>query len=223
MSTHCRRCGVKVDSNLHNCPLCGAFVNEESASTIYEYPQIIEDRRRSLFFKICAFLSVIALAVTVAVNVAVNRTVSWSIHVLFGLALVWIVVGRSAIKRFNVRKYLTWIFVGAIALLFYINAWTDKLATPWAFTLGAPIVVLVWATALEIALFAHKARRGDYQIALTKLFVFSVICVALSFIIFKKCEWGWLVCTARGFVDVLSLSFFAKDSYFSELKKRLHV
>ncbi|MDE6188983.1 MAG: hypothetical protein K2G37_01685 [Clostridia bacterium] len=223
MSTHCRRCGVNVDSNLHNCPLCGAFVNEENSNSVYEYPQVNEKTKRSLFFKICAFLSVIVLAVNVAINVAVNRTVSWSIHVLFGLALVWIAVGRPAIKRFNVRKYLAWCFVAVIALLFYINAWTDKLSTPWAFTLGAPIVVLTWATVLEILTFAHKGGRGNYQIELTKLFVFSAVCIAISFIWLKKCEWGWLVCTARGFVDVLSLSFFAKEKYFSEMKKRLHV
>ena len=223
MSTNCRRCGVKVDSNLHNCPLCGAFVNEENTPSIYEYPQVNQKDKRSIFIKICAFLSVIALAVNVAIDVAVNRRLSWSIHVLFGLALVWIAVGRPAIKGFNIRKFFAWIFASAIALLFYINAWVDKLFTPWAFTLGAPIVVLVWATALEIMLFAHKAGRADYQIALTKLFAFSILCVIISLIAFKKCEWGWLVCTARGFVDVLSLSFFAKDAYFSELKKRLHV
>ncbi|MDE5548678.1 MAG: hypothetical protein K2J13_00335, partial [Clostridia bacterium] len=65
--------------------------------------------------------------------------------------------------------------------------------------------------------------RSNYMIALTKLFVFSAICIGISFIWLHKCHWGWIICTARGFVDVLALSFFAKDSYFTELRKRLHV
>ena len=219
----CRRCGVEVDDNLGNCPLCGAFVSEKTENTIYEYPQVNFKTKRRLFFNISMFITVFVIALVVAINLAVNRTVSWSIHVIFGFVLLWLAVGRSTIKRFNVRKHLAWDFSAVIALLFYINIWTSKLANPWAFTLGAPIVVLTWASVLEILTFAHKGGRSNYQIALTKLFVFSAICIGISFIWLKKCEWGWIVCTARGFVDVLALSFFAKDKYFSELKKRLHI
>lgn len=220
----CRRCGVEVDDNLGNCPLCGAFVSDKTADSKYEYPQINLKTKRQLFFKICMFISVFSIALVVGINLAVNRTVSWSLHVIFGFALVWLAIGRSTIKRFNVRKHLAWDFCAVIALLFYINLWTSsKLVDPWAFTLGAPIVVLTWASVLEILTLSHRGGRSDYQIALTKLFVLSAICIAISFIWLKKCEWGWIICTARGFVDVLALSFFAKDSYFSELKKRLHV
>ncbi|MDE7216095.1 MAG: hypothetical protein K2O08_04745 [Clostridia bacterium] len=220
---NCRRCGVHVDESLGNCPLCGAFVSETTTQSIYDYPQIDFKTRRQLFYKISMFITVFTIALVCAINLAVNRTVSWSLHVIFGFALLWLAVGRSTRKNFNVRKHLTWDFSAVIALLFYINIWTSKLANPWAFTLGAPIVVLTWATVLEILTFAHKGGRSNYQIALTKLFVFSLICIGISFIWLKTCGWGWIVCAARGFVDVLALSFFAKDSYFSELKKRLHV
>lgn len=220
---HCRRCGVNVDGDLKNCPLCGAFVGEETSPSIYEYPEVDEKRGRKLFIKITLFFSILAVAVTGAINLAVNGKISWSLHVLFGLVLLWLAVGRSTVKRFNTRKHLAWDFSAVIALLFYINIWTSRLANPWAFTLGAPIVFLVWASVLEILIFAHKGGRGNYQIALTKLFVASAICIGISFLWVGKCDWGWIICTARGFVDVMALTFFAKDSYLSELKKRLHV
>lgn len=220
---NCRRCGVRVDESLGNCPLCGAFVSEKTSQSIYDYPQIDFKTRRQLFFKISMFITVFTVALVCAINLVVNHTISWSLHVIFGFALLWLAVGRSIKKRFNVRKHLTWDFSAVIALLFYINIWTSKLANPWAFTLGAPIVVLTWATVLEILMFAHKGGRNNYQIALTKLFVLSAICIGISFIWLKTCDWGWIVCAARGFVDILALSFFAKESYFSELKKRLHL
>lgn len=222
MNNQCRRCGTGVDDNLHNCPLCGAFVREEVSQSIYEYPQVSEKNTRRIFYSICMFITVFTIALVAAINFAVNKTISWSVHVLFGFALIWLAVGRSTIKRLNVRKHLAWDFSAIIALLFYINIWTSKLADPWAFTIGAPIVVLTWATVLEILTLSHKGGRGNYMIALTKLFALSAICIAISFIWLKKCDWGWIVCAARGFVDVLALSFFAKDAYFSELKKRLH-
>lgn len=219
----CRRCGVRVDENLGNCPLCGAFVSENTQDTIYEYPQINFKTKRQLFFKISMFVTIFTVAIVMAINIAVSRTVSWSLHVLFGLAILWLAVGRSTIKRFNTRKHLAWDFFALIALLFYINIWTSKLSNPWAFTLGAPIAVLTWATVLEILIFSHKGGRGNYMIALTRLFVLSAICIAVSFIWLNKCDWGWIICTARGFIDVFAMSFFAKEKYFSELKKRLHV
>lgn len=220
---HCRRCGVEVDENLGNCPLCGAFVSDNTQDSIYEYPKIDFKTKRQLFLKISLFITIFTVALVVAINVAVNHTVSWSLHVLFGFVILWFAVGRSIIKRFNVRKHLVWDFIAVIALLFYINLWSSKLQNPWAFTLGAPIAVLTWATVLEILVFAHKGGRGNYMIALTRLFVLSAICIGISFIWIGKCDWGWIICAARGFVDVLALSFFAKDAYFSELKKRLHV
>ena len=220
---HCRRCGVEVDENLGNCPLCGAFVSEEKQESIYEYPQINLKTKRQLVFKICMFITLFTVALVLAINVAVNHTVSWSLHVIFGLAIVWFAVGRSTIKRLNVRKHLTWNFLAVIALLFYINIWSSKMQNPWSFTLGAPIAVLTWATVLEILTFAHKGGRGNYMIALTKLFVLSAICIGISYLWLGKCDWGWFICAARGFIDVLALSFFAKDNYFTELRKRLHV
>lgn len=219
----CRKCGVYVDDDLANCPLCGAFAHDETAPTIYEYPQVAIENKKKLMMKISMFISVFTIALVLAINAAVNHTVSWSLHVIFGFALAWICVSRPIIKRFCVRKHLTWNFAGVIALLFYINIWTSKLANPWAFTLGIPIVVLVWQTVLEILMLSHKGGKGNYQIALTKLFVLSTICIGISFLWTGTCKWGWYVCAARGFVDVLTLCFFAKDSYLGELKRRLHI
>lgn len=219
----CRKCGVYVDDDLANCPLCGAFAHDETSPIIYEYPQIDIKTKRKIALKICLFITVFTIALVAAINIIANNKISWSLHVMFGFALIWLCVSRPIIKRFNVRKHLTWDFIGVIALLFYINIWTSKLANPWAFTLGMPIVVLVWQTVLEILTLSHKGGRGNYQISLTKIFVLSVICIGISFIWLNTCDWGWFVCSARGFVDVLALTFFAKDSYLKELKKRLHI
>lgn len=219
----CRKCGVHVDDDLTNCPLCGALAHEQTSATIYEYPIVDLKKKRQLLLKLSLFASIFAILLVGAINIAVNHKISWSLHVLFAFALAWICIGRPVLKRFCVRKHLTWDFLGAIALLFYINAWTNKLADPWAFALGMPIVVLVWQTILEILTLSHKGGRGNYQISLTKLFALSLICCIVSLVWIKDNEWSWCVCAARGFVDILALSFFAKDSYFSELKKRLHV
>jgi len=108
-------------------------------------------------------------------DLAVNKTISWSVHVMFGLALPWICLARPLLLKFNVRKCLSWGFIGAIVLLFYLNGVINKFSEPWAFWLGAPIALLVWQTALEILCMAHKAERAEYEMSLTKLCVFSLV------------------------------------------------
>ena len=219
----CRKCGVYVDEDSANCPLCGAFVHEETAPTVYEYPQVDITKKRKLLFKISGFATVFTIALVIIINLAVSKNVTWALHVVFGFALAWICAIRPIMKNFCVRKFLTWGFVGVIALLFYINIWTSRLATPWALTLGMPIAVLTWQSVLEVLAIARKGVYADYQVSLTKIFVLSAIFIGVSFIWTKTCGWGWYVCTARGFLDILVLAFFAKDNYVNELKKRLHI
>ena len=91
---HCRRCGVEVDENLGNCPLCGAFVSETPKESIYEYPQVNFKTKRQLFFRICMFVTIFTIALVMEIYIAVIRTISWSLLVLFGFAIAWLAVGR---------------------------------------------------------------------------------------------------------------------------------
>lgn len=217
----CRRCNVFVDGETSNCPLCGAHV--DSAPSIADYPQIDIKTKKEIIKKIFLFVSLLAIAILLVVDLAVNRTVSWSIHVIFGIALPWLCIARPLMLRFNVRKHLTWGFLGVIALLFYLNGWIDKFANAWAFWLGAPIAVLVWQSVLEILVFAHKSGRADYEMSLTKLCAFSLICIGISFAWLKTCTWGWYVCAGRGAIDVAAMCIFLNRAYFGELKRRLHI
>ena len=183
---HCRKCGVYVDDDSANCPLCGAFVHEETSPTIYEYPTVDIKKRKKLLLKISGFATIFTIILVVAINAIVNHKVSWAWHVIFGFALAWICILRPTVMRFSVRKHLTWDFLGVIALLFYINLWTSKCQNPWAMTIGAPIAVLTWQTILEILALSHKDGCGDYQISLTKIFALSAICIGINFLWTKK-------------------------------------
>ena len=220
---NCRRCGVAVDDTLINCPLCGAHVNDETAPSKCAYPQIQDKSKKESFWKWSVFISLLAMGICIVVDLAVNKTLSWAIHVMFGIALPWLCVARPLLLKHNVRKILSWVFFGIIALLFYLNGWINLFKEPWAFWLGSPVTVLVWQTVLEILCFAHKKCRADYEMSLTKLAVLSLICIGISFAWLKTCTWGWYVCAGRGVIDVVALAVFANKSYLGELKRRLHV
>lgn len=222
MSKQCRKCGVYVEDGIHNCPLCGAFITEENNNSTREFPKLKIKTAKQIFLKIIAFLSIFVCALVLAINLAVSKKMSWSLHVIFPIALLWITVGRCTIKRYSVRQHLAWDFAGLIALFFYIEHFAGS-TYHWAFDLAMPITVIVWATILEILYFAHKSAKDNYQVALTRLFLISAICIGISFLWLKTCNWGWYVCTARGLVDVLAMAIFDKESYSIALKKRLHV
>lgn len=218
----CRRCGVGVEG-VSNCPLCGAHIGEESLPTAYDYPEINDKNSKQLFWQWSLFVSLMAIAISIVVDLAVNRMVTWSIHVMFGIALPWLCIARPLLLGFNVRKCLSWGLAGVIALLFYLNGWINVFSEPWAFWLGAPITVLVWQSVLEVLCVVHKEGRADYEMSLTKLCIFSLICIGISFAWLKQCTWGWYVCAGRGAIDIVALSIFARRTYFGELKRRLHV
>lgn len=214
---------MDVEESLANCPLCGAHVNDEQSPSIYDYPELHITTPKQRLWQWSMFVSLFAIAVCVVVNIIVNRTVSWSIHALFGIILPWICVARPLRLKFNLRKHISWGFLGVIALLIYLNGWINKFSEPWFFWLGAPITVLVWQTVLELICIFDKKNRADYEMALSKLCVISLVCIGISFAWLKQCTWGWYVCAARGAVDVIALVIFERNYYFSELKRRLHI
>lgn len=219
----CRKCGVRIEDGMQNCPLCGAFLTDDAEQqTLHAYPPVKRKTRGKIAFKILMFLSALGIVVPVGVNLAVQGTVSWAWHVVFGIALVWFTVGRGICKHFSARKQIAWDAIGIVALCFYLEAVTKSQANHWAFTLATPIVVLVVATVHEILFFADRGGRGNYAIALARLCVLSAICIGISFAWLGECGWGWYVCTARGLVDVLALSIFARKTFAGELRRRLH-
>lgn len=218
----CRRCGVEIEG-ASNCPLCGAHIGDESAHTKFGYPEIDDKNAKQRFWQWSLFISLMAIAVSIVVDLTVNRTLSWSIHVIFGLVLPWLCVARPLLLKFNLRKCLSWGFVGVIALLFYLNGWINRFSEPWAFWLGAPVAVLVWQSALEILCIVQKDDIADYEMSLTKLCIYSLIFIGISFAWLKQCTWGWYVCAGRGAIDIVALCIFARHKYFGELKRRLHI
>lgn len=231
MKHQCRRCGVYVEDGVRNCPLCGAFVSEEKeTSSIYEFPSVNLKTAKMLFFKILLFITIFAVAIVFAIDLAVNKTivmnsqkVSWSLHVIIPIALLWVTVFRCIFKGFNARQHLAWDFMGLIALFFYIEFASHSTQYHWAFNLATPIAVLVWQTVLEILYFAHRSGRDNYQVALTRLCVLSGICIGISYLWLKDCDWGWYVCTSIGIVDILAMLMFDKESYLGTLKQKLHI
>lgn len=220
----CRRCGVYVYGDAGNCPLCGAHVDGEAQSShISDYPEVALKTHKQIFWQWCLFVSIMAVAICLVVDLAVNKTVTWSLHVIFGVALPWICIARPIHLKFNIRKCLSWGFAGIIALLFYLNGWINVFSDPWAFRLGAPIAVLTWQSALEILCIVRKEERAEYEMSLTKLCALSLVCIGISFAWLNRCNWGWYVCAGRGAIDVVALCIFAKSAYFGELKRRLHV
>lgn len=224
MRHQCRKCGVYVEDGVKNCPLCGAFVSDEPQSnSIYEFPAIKLKTAKGLFFRILLFITIFVVAIVLAIDLAVSKKVSWSLHVIVPIAILWLTVFRSIFKGFDVRKHLAWDFLGLIALFFYIEYASKSTQYHWAFTLATPIAVLVWQTVLEILYFAHRNGRDNYQVALTRLFVLSGICIGISFLWLKDCDWGWYVCTSIGLVDILAMIIFDKESYLGTLKQKLHI
>lgn len=226
---YCKKCGVDVAENLENCPLCGAYLTsdgdkkETSQVDPHDYPTLAVKRSRKIFFKICVFLSLLAVVVCAVVNISVSGTITWALHVFFAFALLWVTVGRTVFQRMNVRKHIAWDSLAVVALCFYLEYFTNTSDKHWAFQLAAPIVVLTIATVHEILFFAHWSNRGNYEMALTKLAILSAICIGISWWWLKDCGWGWYVCTARGIIDILAMAIFARKSYFNELKMRLHI
>ena len=222
---YCEKCKVNVESNLKNCPLCGAYLKSDDGAkpnNIHAYPNIRDMRRsRRILLKLMIYVTIIASFACVAVDLGVNKRFVWSHHLLFAFACFWASIARTLFFSLPVRRQLFWATAVAIAVVFYAEYFSGS-TSGWGFSLALPIVFMSSIAAFVIAMCIDFRRWRMYAMTVTPIAVIDFLMMFLYLIIVKDINWAWYVASGLGFVLIASFVIFGKGDYFDELKRRLH-
>lgn len=222
---HCDKCNIDVESNLNNCPLCGAYLKADEGirtENRHAYPDVkYRARSRRIFFKLFVFASIIAGLVCLVVDYAVNKKITWSLHLVVALLGYWVTLGRSMFFRLPLRRQLVADFVVAVLIVFYAEHFAGS-TNHWAFHLGMPIAFMAVFGAFLVMCVLDNRHWRLYAMSVTPICVISVIPIIVSIIVFKDINWAWYIATGMGISTIISFVLFGKQGYVTELKKRLH-
>lgn len=233
MIDKCPRCNVKVDNNLTNCPLCGAYIEREEEDNNtplpainYGYPKVGKSIVvREIFFRIFLYAFLISIGICFLVNFLATERIFWAYHILFGWTVFWFTIGRSLFFHLDFRKQIFWYSVFAAIICFYIQSmiYGKFVVTEeqnWALVWATPAFLLGGIAALFAFMIIGYKDWIRLSMPLTAMCVVTCVPVIMSWCMYKHIHFMIYICLAVGIITLLLMMVFGREKYFLELKKK---
>lgn len=240
MTNKCPRCDVEVDHNLTNCPLCGAFVennenefdaNEYENNINYGYPKVRQNFViKKLLLKVVLYFCIISIGICMLVNYLTSPTkqLDWSFHIIFGWIVYWCTLGRTMFFHLDMRKQIYWYSVFACIICFHIQFSIEKTifveqAMNWALIWATPSFLMGGVAGLVLYMLIKWKDWVRFVLPLTAMCLTCILPTIIGFCIYKDVHFMLYICMGVGVITLLFMMIVGKDKYFLELKKKFFI
>lgn len=232
--SYCVNCGVELHETCSVCPLCHTEVcNPRQAvdrTSPTPYPARRGDAAPAQKADVMILISIV-LAVTAGVCGLLNLLIfsgnHWSLYVIGGCALLWIVCLPVFLRKLS--PYLSLLLDGAgIAMYFGLIAWLHP-GHGWYPLLALPLTFLA---VLMILLFAVCVRQIHASILSCAALVFGELAVyaaAVELLIdrFRQTPpgltWSAIVLTCCVIIDAALITIIRRSRLREEVRRRMHI
>ncbi len=175
---YCVKCGVKLQDGMDSCPLCGTslipYLDSHETPPIRKYSERFpEEDRHGLFFTLglATALLIVACLICLIICMKTYRSISWSGYVLFGSALIWILL----ILPFWFKKRSPFVFVpvdfaAVSGYLLYICLYNHQ---TWFLSFALPVTLLTAFLSISAYVLFRYLKKG-------RLFILGGLLIALG-------------------------------------------
>ncbi len=190
---YCPKCKVMIRGEKQCCPLCeGKVLNREDIKhqaiddTLYDFDDYDEEDEAfpvlgerkitgALFVRICTFLLVVVIVLSLALRYLFGDMVSWTGVVILGSVVIWLDILAIMRYRYNILKTLAVEEIVAIIVDYYIDKRTGFYG--WSVTWMIPFCLVGHAILTFAIAKLMKLRFEEYiiYIALDALLAFAQI------------------------------------------------
>ncbi|HUU79763.1 MAG TPA: hypothetical protein VMX55_15600 [candidate division Zixibacteria bacterium] len=192
---YCTRCGVEVEPNKVNCPLCNTpiqSIDEELPDYKSKYPEeqeIKEEKTprtakqtRMLVWEIISFILFIPLIITLSINLIVDHAVNWALYPISSLLLAWIIITIPLVFY----KKVVIIAIGEslpFLVYFLVIDLIDNGHLNWYVPLALPIIGTFGIVSTVVAIGFIKVKNRGLNIPAFILFGVGITCLLMDLII----------------------------------------
>lgn len=221
----CEHCGVEVNTENTNCPLCFLELNEienSKKSTDIFKPRLAENNKKnkSVLYKIFLFISIIAITVCVVTNLMTQIFPLWSLVVTIGIIYCWVLIYHTILSERSIFEKL-FLQIGVIVGLLFTCEWISD-GAKWMVDYVIPSISMAVILVLFILSQALKYHRG-----VLAFFIMTIILTIISacLLIFKVTTFNLLniITIILGSVAILGMLLFSGNVLKTEFSKKFHV
>ncbi len=215
---HCEHCNVEIIDSKSNCPLCGKSIdNENDGSNLYYPKYSFEPDKREPVIKILEKLSLLAVILSMAVNLFTDHIISWSLYVIIGFLLLWVLILRPIKKQFTLAQILTRLVFYLTAFMIFLELYTQTWG--WGVMYAIPFTWLGFAIISGIFTLAN----GYVNFEMFKPMFMLTFLSLISFILLVcfNCEvvWPTLVAFLVSITEIILMFMFRFKRSIRSIKR----
>ncbi len=232
---YCSRCGVEVEQDREQCPLCDTPIhryedeNETELSPLWPVQKALPrmSKPRVRFFTVSPILLalLIGFLVVLTMDLRMNSEISWSKYPLatigmsFSITMGFLLFGEKRILN------LGWMTGSVLIMLYMLDAFDGSVL--WFDTIGMPITLLV-SLYVGMSLIAMEllAKRKGTQLTLQTLWI-TILCLGIDYVVSdasgaEPFTWSLIVMVPMMTIFLIStIGIFVVDRFF-DLDRYLH-
>jgi len=232
--SYCVHCGVELEENLKQCPLCNTPVYDPSkrpdlikAAPFPSEKAPVEKVKRKDLAILLSVVLISTSATCTLLNILVFNQSLWSLFIVGVCACIWIFMIPVVIySRLPIYVSLLLDGIALGSYLFLISLVTNQ--DRWFFELAIPIVVLF---TIQMEVFTYFMRRFPVSFVTTALYTFihiAVFCVGLEIFISIflhgsiRLIWSTIVLTICLIIIISLITILSRQRLRDSIRNRLH-
>ena len=225
---YCNKCGVKLARYLTKCPLCQGNVSSDvdndgmnSYSTDIEY--LAKEINVIYFAKLIMTIIILSTMITVICNLAINKTVSWSLYVVFSCIFVCFHYFYLVSSK---RRLCFIINVVNLELLLFVSAYLNN-GLWWYLCLVGPFILIGGFSLIFLGIlskFKNIFRNIAYFLIYTSvsLFLINGLVKVYKTGVFHL-SWSYYANVPLILISILLITLSFNKKLMLEVDKRLFI
>lgn len=234
---YCSKCGVEVDNNIRECPLCDfpipVIESEEKEEDRFpspqnSYPYKVEKRKRRTFIIISVIL-LTSVELMLFQNFSIEGKLTWSRYSAVSIIASWIYLFFlfRFIPKFKIS--VIGMSITTIILLYFLDIFDGELE--WFISIGLPCVLMGTISTIIYYHLFKRAKKKGLNIVAYILLALILYCIGIDAFIslhlhhFIKLSWS--ISVALGLLPIsilfLYLHFGLPEKYKIKLERKFHI
>lgn len=219
---YCEKCKVDVAGTIEYCPLCQRKLTNKGGEEYDRFPYVpTMYNKHTLFFKMMAFISVVAAVICVAINFIIPTEVFWALFVVLGIGCLWIALTFAIKKLGNIPKNILYqvIIFSVLSLIWdKITGWHN-----WSLNYVIPFLCVGAIICLAVLAWIMKLKFEDFFFYLVMYVVFGIVPVIFLFTDSVTVLYPSLISIGLSIISFAALLIFQGKQILTEIKNRFHM
>lgn len=175
----CEKCGVLLDNNYHECPLCAdSGENTASGSRPADVLRAARSEAVRYAWELSGIVCLSGVFITILLNLVFSGNISWSLYPVTSISWVWLVLTSIVfLKKWPFTMLISLLSVTLVMLVLF-NLFDNQIN--WFVPVAMPVTIILFILSGIVVWLSGRARYKGFNILAISLIAVNILCVSIE-------------------------------------------